>query len=143
MTILGIVLYAALNGFFWLTLQESFASTVSDLWPWSATTAPNHEAHVWAFIASAGTLIAFDLAAVIYVFALYLSYFSPKPRATGSRAISFLNGLFGALPFAPLWNTCLTKRRRGISWGFALFLYLTDMALVGYLLVEFVLEFVL
>lgn len=140
MTILGIALFAIISNVTWFLVQASFAGAVEARSGFSTTLIP--EAYTWIYLAAAGVQIIFDLAALTYILGFYLSYFSPKPRATGSRVISFLNGLFGALPFAPLWNTCLTKRKRGVSWGFALFFYVSDLAVFGYLLVRFVLEFV-
>lgn len=140
MTILGVALYAALNAVAWYVLQASFAGAIQARAGYYTTLIP--EAYTWAYVAAASFYLIFDVAALIYVLCFYFSYFSPKPRATGSRAISFLNGFFGTLPFAPLWNTCLTKRKRGVSWGFAIFFYLADGVLFGYLLARFLLDFV-
>ena len=60
------------------------------------------------------SIIMFTLS-IIYAAIIYPSYFTKAPFVTSSEAISFLNLFFGSLLFGSLWNSNLTKRRKGVS----------------------------
>lgn len=68
--------------------------------------------------------IIYGLSTIIYVIAVYPSFFSAGPLLTSPGAISFFNCFFGGYVFGPLWNTNLTKRKKGIS-------HLVDLAIMA------------
>lgn len=45
----------------------------------------------------------------------YPSLFTARPDVRSRGAVSFLNAFFGGIVFGALWNTCLTKRKKGVS----------------------------
>lgn len=51
----------------------------------------------------------------IYALYIYPSYFTEKPKIKSNMLISFLNLAFGSVIFGPIWNTNLTKRKKGVS----------------------------
>lgn len=61
-------------------------------------------------------IISFVYVATTMVYAgyIYPKYFTDKPRFTDSALVSFTNGFFGGA-FGCLWNSNLTKAKRGIS----------------------------
>ena len=52
---------------------------------------------------------------IIYALAVYPSFFTANPKIKNNTGISFLNGLFGGIIFGCIWNSNLTKKRKGIS----------------------------
>ncbi len=69
----------------------------------------------------------------IYAFSIYPSYYRRAPKVKSSKAISFLNMMFGSLIFGCLWNANLTKSNReavphiGISYYVAFLLGLLQI----------------
>lgn len=60
--------------------------------------------------------VGYWVIAFFYVVTVYPSLFKEYPKLTSSRGISFCNMFFGGVAFGALFNTCLTKRKKGISY---------------------------
>lgn len=95
-TIVGMIMAAALNVGF--NTLESTVTTV--------------EAFIMVEIFS----IAYTLGNAYYAFIIYPTFFTSSPSLRNVGTASFLNGLFGGIIFGCLWNTCLTKHKKGVSY---------------------------
>ena len=62
-----------------------------------------------------GVAIVFVIGILYWTLAGYPSLFTDRPHVKSRGAASFLNAFFGGIVFGALWNTCLTKRRKGVS----------------------------
>ena len=51
----------------------------------------------------------------VYAASIYPSLFTTTPKAQSPNTISFLNGFLGFVIFGSIWNSNLTKGRKGIS----------------------------
>jgi len=60
-------------------------------------------------------LYIYMIIGIIYATVIYPSLFTDNPKAQSPNTISFLNGFFGYVIFALLWNRSLTKGMKGIS----------------------------
>ncbi|MDR1185651.1 MAG: DUF6273 domain-containing protein [Coriobacteriales bacterium] len=60
-----------------------------------------------------GSLII--IVSTIWAAGIYPSLFGVKPRVRSAARVSFFNGFFGGYIFGPIWNSNLTKRKKGIS----------------------------
>lgn len=60
--------------------------------------------------------IVYLVAVFVYLCLIYPSYFGERPKLTSSSSISFCNFFFGGVIFGALFNTNLTKGRKGISY---------------------------
>lgn len=68
----------------------------------------------WLLFTS-GVRMVYMIFQLVYALVFYGSYFSLKPKARSSKAVSFLNCAVGGPVFGPLWNSNLTKKTRGFS----------------------------
>lgn len=78
--------------------------------------------------------IAVSAVTLCYAVFVYPKYFSDSSLVDSPNTISFLNGFFGGVIFGCLWNTCLTKKQKGISYivatvfcGLSCLIYLFDL----------------
>lgn len=63
---------------------------------------------------SAVISFAYGILTMAYAGYIYPKYFTDKPRFVDSALVSFMNGFFGGV-IGCLWNSNLTKAKRGIS----------------------------
>ena len=68
-----------------------------------------------AAIAIAIIAIVYAIISIVYAAVVYPSLFTSSPKAQSANTISFLNGLFGYIIFGLIWNSNLTKGKKGIS----------------------------
>ncbi len=66
-------------------------------------------------IAASLLRLAYMVFQFLYAIILFPSYFSLKPKITNSSAVAFWNCAVGGIIFGPIWNSSLTKRKKGIS----------------------------
>jgi hypothetical protein len=57
-----------------------------------------------------------SLIGLAYVFIVYPLCFRSRSLASSHKLVSFLNGLVGGVLFGPMWNTNLTKKKKGVSY---------------------------
>ena len=81
--------------------------------------------------------LAYSTASAVWAIWAFPSLFTEKPRSTDSSAVSFANGFFGGVLFGVLWNTCLTKGKRGVSCYVAFGLYAVGILMWLALLVAY------
>lgn len=58
---------------------------------------------------------ALYLCKFIYAARVYPSYFTPTPKVKSPKAVAFLNCMLGGIVFGLIWNSNITKRKKGIS----------------------------
>lgn len=105
MSILGVIAgYAAASiiGFVSFVGLESFITSQAE------------DAPIAALIASIAVLAVYAAVLAFYLLKLYPRYFSGKKEPSG-LVVSFANCLFGGIIFGPIWNSNITKGKKGIS----------------------------
>lgn len=95
-TAVGMIIAAALN-FGFNTLESSVAA-------------------VGVFVNIEILSMVYTLGNMYYCFIVYPTFFSPSPLLRSTSVVSLLNGLFGGVLFGCLWNTCLAKHKKGVSY---------------------------
>ncbi len=80
--------------------------------------------------------MVFSAAGIVYAAVAYVSYFSNDVKLDSIEAINFLNLFFGGVIFGCIWNSNLTKGKKGISWivfiVFAAINILSSLGMIGY-----------
>ena len=95
----------------------------------AASMAPEVVSAVSSALVTPIAFILFYVLSIVYATVFYPSYFGGKPKVRSSRAISFLNLVFGFVIFGALWNSSLTKKSKGSSH--VVLVVLTALMLVG------------
>lgn len=71
---------------------------------------------VGAFVNIEILSMVYTLGNMYYCFIVYPTFFTPSPLLRSTSVVSLLNGLFGGVLFGCLWNTCLAKHKKGVSY---------------------------
>ncbi|MGN0301904.1 MAG: hypothetical protein ACI4BI_03405 [Anaerotardibacter sp.] len=88
--------------------------------------------NILPFLPLAIFAIAFSAVCIVYAAVMYVSYFDETPKLDNVEAINFLNLFFGSIIFGCIWNSNLTKGKKGISWiVFIVFQALNILSVMG------------
>ena len=88
-------------------------------------------AELWGTEALMGVALLFICGVFYWTLMGYPSLFTAKPEVKSPSTASFLNAFFGGIVFGALWNTCLTKRKKGVSQHVLLGLTIAMFVAVG------------